>query len=59
VFRTALSGLLHATALVTAAGVPAADFLPGALSTLSGIPAMIEDAPELARRLEAAYTRAT
>lgn len=53
VFRTALSGLLHGTALVTAAGVPAADFLPGALATLSGIPAMIEDAPELARRLEA------
>lgn len=52
VFLTALSGLLHATALVTAAGVPAADFLPGALDTLTGIPAMIEDVPELARRLE-------
>ncbi|GAA4596165.1 NAD(P)-binding domain-containing protein [Planotetraspora phitsanulokensis] len=54
VFLTALSSLLHATALITAAGVPAAKFLPGALTTLTGIPAMIGDGLELARRLEAA-----
>jgi 3-hydroxyisobutyrate dehydrogenase-like beta-hydroxyacid dehydrogenase len=53
VFLTALSSLLHATALVTAAGVPAADFLPGALDTLTGIPAMIGDGLELAGELEA------
>ncbi|MFC0504853.1 NAD(P)-dependent oxidoreductase [Micromonospora costi] len=52
VFLTALSSLLHATALVTAAGVPAADFLPGALGTLTDIPAMIGDGAELARQLE-------
>jgi 3-hydroxyisobutyrate dehydrogenase-like beta-hydroxyacid dehydrogenase len=52
VFLTALSSLLHATALVTAAGVPAAEFLPGALTTLTGIPAMIGDGLALARRLE-------
>lgn len=43
VFLTSLSSLLHATALVTAAGVPAGDFLPGALGMLTGIPAMIGD----------------
>jgi 3-hydroxyisobutyrate dehydrogenase-like beta-hydroxyacid dehydrogenase len=53
VFLTALSSLLHATALVTAAGVPAAEFLPGALNTLTHIPAMIGDGQELARALEA------
>ncbi|ABD12652.1 beta-hydroxyacid dehydrogenase, 3-hydroxyisobutyrate dehydrogenase [Frankia casuarinae] len=53
VFLTALSSLLHATALVTAAGVPAADFLPGALNTLTDIPTMIGDGWDLARRLEA------
>jgi 3-hydroxyisobutyrate dehydrogenase-like beta-hydroxyacid dehydrogenase len=53
VFLTALSSLLHATALVTAAGVPALDFLPGALSTLTEIPEMIGDGAGLARELEA------
>ncbi|SHN75255.1 NAD(P)-dependent oxidoreductase [Cryptosporangium aurantiacum] len=53
VFLTALSSLLHATALVTAAGVRAADFLPDALGTLTDIPAMIGDGAELARSLEA------
>ncbi|GAA4474915.1 imine reductase family protein [Phytohabitans houttuyneae] len=53
VFLTALSSLLHATALVTAAGVPAAEFLPGALETLTGIPTMIGDGLQLARELEA------
>ncbi|GAA3392575.1 NAD(P)-dependent oxidoreductase [Cryptosporangium minutisporangium] len=54
VFLTALSALLHATALVTAAGVRAEDFLPDALVTLTDIPAMLGDeAKELARRLEA------
>lgn len=53
VFLTALSSLLHGTALVTAAGVPAAEFLPGALTLLTEIPAMIGDGAELARRLAA------
>jgi 3-hydroxyisobutyrate dehydrogenase-like beta-hydroxyacid dehydrogenase len=53
VFLTALSSLLHATALVTAAGVPAAEFLPGAMDTLTAIPAMIGDGRDLARRLAA------
>ena len=53
VFLTALSGLLHATALIRAGGAPAADFVPDALTTLGEIPAMIGDGVELARRLEA------
>ncbi|MEV7228107.1 NAD(P)-binding domain-containing protein [Polymorphospora sp. NPDC051019] len=53
VFLTALSSLLHATSLVTAAGVPAAEFLPGAVGMLTGIPAMVGDGLELARELEA------
>ena len=53
VFLTTLSSLLHATALVTAAGVPAADFLPGALDTVTDIRAMIGDGRELADALEA------
>ncbi|CAJ61795.1 MULTISPECIES: NAD(P)-dependent oxidoreductase [Frankia] len=53
VFLTALSSLLHATALVAVAGVPAADFLPGAMELLTGIPTMIGDGRDLARRLEA------
>jgi 3-hydroxyisobutyrate dehydrogenase-like beta-hydroxyacid dehydrogenase len=53
VFLTSLAGLLHATALVTAAGVPAADFLPGALDLLTAVPAMIGDGVDLAARLEA------
>ncbi|WP_406108763.1 NAD(P)-dependent oxidoreductase [Micromonospora globbae] len=53
VFLTSLASLLHATALVTAAGVPAGDFLPGALDLLTDIPAMIGDGRELARELEA------
>jgi 3-hydroxyisobutyrate dehydrogenase-like beta-hydroxyacid dehydrogenase len=52
VFLTALSGLLHGTALVTAAGVPAGEFLPGALKLLTDVPTMIGDGAELARRLE-------
>ncbi|GAA0251456.1 NAD(P)-dependent oxidoreductase [Cryptosporangium japonicum] len=53
VFLTALSGLLHATALVTASGVPAARFLPSALEFLALTPGMISDGAEIARRLEA------
>ncbi|WP_229069057.1 NAD(P)-binding domain-containing protein [Actinoplanes sp. DH11] len=49
VFLTALSGLLHATALVTASGVPAADFLPEAMRTLTDIPGMVGGGAELAR----------
>jgi 3-hydroxyisobutyrate dehydrogenase-like beta-hydroxyacid dehydrogenase len=53
VFLTGLAALLHATALVTAAGVPAADFLPDAMQTLTEIPAMIGSGAELAAELEA------
>jgi len=54
VFLSTLSSLLHATALVTAAGVPATEFLPGALTFLAEVPAMIGGAAEeTARRLEA------
>ena len=47
-FLTALSGLLQATALVAAAGVTAAEFVPDALDTLAGIPAMLEGGAEVA-----------
>lgn len=53
VFLTALSGILHATALVAAAGVAPADFLPGALETLTDIPAMVGDGATLAAELDA------
>jgi 3-hydroxyisobutyrate dehydrogenase-like beta-hydroxyacid dehydrogenase len=52
VFLTALSGLLQATALVNAAGVPVGSFLPDALDTFTGIPVMLEGGHELARSLE-------
>lgn len=52
VFLTALSGLLQAAALVSAAGVPVGDFLPDALDTFTGIPVMLEGGHELARNLE-------
>jgi 3-hydroxyisobutyrate dehydrogenase-like beta-hydroxyacid dehydrogenase len=52
VFLTTLSGLLHATALVAAAQVPAAEFLPQAIETIAGIPAMIGDGTETARELD-------
>lgn len=51
VFLTALASLLHATALVTAAGVPAAEFLPDAMQTLTDIPAMVGDGRHLAAEL--------
>lgn len=53
VFLTSLSAVLHATALVTAAGVPAADFLPDAMRTLTDIPAMVGSGEQLAAELEA------
>lgn len=53
VFLTALSGLLHATALVSSAGISAAEFVPEALTTLAGIPAMLEGGAEVAKQLDA------
>jgi 3-hydroxyisobutyrate dehydrogenase-like beta-hydroxyacid dehydrogenase len=53
VFLTTLSGILHATALVTAAGVAPGEFLPGALGMVTGIPAMVGDGASLAARLAA------
>lgn len=52
VFLTTLSALLHATALVGSAGVSAADFVPEALETITGIPAMIGDGKETAQQLD-------
>ncbi len=53
VFLTALSALLHATALVTAAGVPAGDFLPDAMDLLTAVPSMVGGGAELAAALAA------
>jgi 3-hydroxyisobutyrate dehydrogenase-like beta-hydroxyacid dehydrogenase len=52
VFLTALSGLLQASAMVSAAGVPIGDFLPDSLDTVTGIPAMLRSGEELATQLE-------
>lgn len=52
VFLTTLSSLLHATALITAGGARAGDFLPDALAFVASVPDMIEDGAELVRRLE-------
>jgi 3-hydroxyisobutyrate dehydrogenase-like beta-hydroxyacid dehydrogenase len=52
VFLTALAGLLHATALVGSAGVPAAEFVPDAIATLSGIGPMMEGGAEIAREID-------
>jgi 3-hydroxyisobutyrate dehydrogenase-like beta-hydroxyacid dehydrogenase len=51
VFLTSLSGILHATALISAAGADPAEFLPDALETLTGIPAMVGDGASLAAAL--------
>jgi 3-hydroxyisobutyrate dehydrogenase-like beta-hydroxyacid dehydrogenase len=53
VFLTALSGLLQGAALVNAAVVSLGRFLPEAVDTVAGIPAMLEAGPELAKSLEA------
>lgn len=52
VFLTALSGLLHATALVGTAGISAATFLPEAIAAMAGIPAMLEAGEDTARQLD-------
>lgn len=51
VFLTALSGLLQATAMVGAAGVPIGDFVPDALGTLTGIPVMLGSGEDLVGQL--------
>jgi 3-hydroxyisobutyrate dehydrogenase-like beta-hydroxyacid dehydrogenase len=53
VFLTALSGILHATALVAAHGVAPGEFLPGALAMVTGIPALVGDGSALAEQLAA------
>lgn len=52
VFLTVLSGILHATALVGSAGVPAADFVPEAIETVLTTPAMIGGAAEVAGEID-------
>jgi 3-hydroxyisobutyrate dehydrogenase-like beta-hydroxyacid dehydrogenase len=53
VFLTALSGLVHATALVGAAGVPAREFVPDALATLGSIPDMIAAGEDPGEQIDA------
>ncbi|HWS33800.1 MAG TPA: NAD(P)-binding domain-containing protein [Actinoplanes sp.] len=53
VFLTALSGLLQSTAMVTAAGVPADDFLPDAMGMLTNVPAMVGSGAEIAAEIAA------
>jgi 3-hydroxyisobutyrate dehydrogenase-like beta-hydroxyacid dehydrogenase len=52
VFLTTLSGLLQAAAMVSAAGVSVGDFLPDAMDTITGIPAMLHSGEDLASQLE-------
>ena len=52
VFLTALSGLLQATALVTTAGVGAGEFVPDALATVGGIPAMLDSGAKIAEEID-------
>ncbi|HEY6739327.1 MAG TPA: NAD(P)-binding domain-containing protein [Actinopolymorphaceae bacterium] len=52
VFLTALSALLHGTALVESAGVPASVFVPEALQTLRDIDAMLAGGERAARQIE-------
>jgi 3-hydroxyisobutyrate dehydrogenase-like beta-hydroxyacid dehydrogenase len=52
VFLTALSGVLQATSLVATAGVGAAEFVPDALATLGGIPAMLEGGAKIADQID-------
>ncbi|MFF5051678.1 NAD(P)-dependent oxidoreductase [Micromonospora sp. NPDC000663] len=53
VFLTTLSGLLHSTAMVTAAGTPAGDFLPDAMAMLTAVPAMVGSGTEIAAEIAA------
>jgi 3-hydroxyisobutyrate dehydrogenase-like beta-hydroxyacid dehydrogenase len=53
VFLTALSGLMHATALIATAGVSAADFVPEVMETLSGIPAMLAAGESIGPQIDA------
>ncbi|GAA1711479.1 NAD(P)-binding domain-containing protein [Isoptericola hypogeus] len=53
VFLTSLSALMHATALVGSAGVPARDFLPEAHALLGSIPAMLEAAESPGEQIDA------
>lgn len=41
VFLTALSALMHATALMGSAGISATEFIPEVMGTLAGIPTML------------------
>lgn len=53
VFLTSLSALLHATALLGSAGMPAAEAVPELMSTLTGIPAMIEAGGDIGAQIDA------
>jgi 3-hydroxyisobutyrate dehydrogenase-like beta-hydroxyacid dehydrogenase len=52
VFLTALSGLLQAAAIASAAGVRAGDLLADALDTLTGIPVMLDGDRGVAAQIE-------
>ncbi|GAA4422061.1 NAD(P)-binding domain-containing protein [Georgenia halophila] len=53
VFLTALSGLMHATALMRSAGIPASEFLPEVMPTLTEIPAMLGAGEDPGRQIDA------
>lgn len=52
VFLTSLSGLMHATALMGSAGMSATEFIPQALETLAGVPAMLNAGESPGRQID-------
>ncbi|WP_328630818.1 NAD(P)-dependent oxidoreductase [Streptomyces sp. NBC_00356] len=52
VFLTSLSALLHATALLGSAGMSAAEAVPELMSTLTGLPAMIEAGGDIGAQID-------
>lgn len=53
VFLTALSALMHATALMGSAGISATAFIPEVMTTLAGIPAMLDAGEPVGPQLDA------
>ncbi|SKC78014.1 NAD(P)-dependent oxidoreductase [Krasilnikoviella flava] len=53
VFLTSLSALMHATALIGSAGLPAREFVPDAVAQLGSIPAMLEAGGSTGEQIDA------
>ncbi|MFJ9179989.1 NAD(P)-dependent oxidoreductase [Streptomyces sp. NPDC102360] len=53
VFLTSLSALMHATALLGSAGITATEAVPELVSTLSGIPAMLQAGEDVGAQIDA------